>query len=63
MSRTLVSDLEAQATEKKNDLYLSTGTDTEYGIPTGTKLAYLSVYFLLNVTLTIYNKAVLGKVS
>ncbi|KAN0102246.1 TPT domain containing protein [Hyaloscypha variabilis] len=61
MSRTLVSDLEAQATEKKNDLYLSTGTDTEDGIPTGTKLAYLSVYFLLNVTLTIYNKAVLGK--
>ncbi|KAE9369922.1 TPT-domain-containing protein [Stipitochalara longipes BDJ] len=61
MSRTLVSDLEAQATEKKDNLLLSGRTDTEYGISTGTKLAYLGIYFLLNVSLTIYNKAVLGK--
>jgi hypothetical protein len=36
--------------------------DTEYNVSTGRKFAYLSVYFLCNIALTIYNKAVLGKV-
>lgn len=62
MSRTRTVDLEAQAIEKKDAPILSAGTETEYRVPTRTKLAYLSVYFLLNVSLTIYNKAVLGKV-
>jgi hypothetical protein len=61
MSRTLAPDLEAQVTEKKDVPLLP--VETEYQVPTEKKLAYLSVYFLLNVSLTIYNKAVLGKVS
>jgi hypothetical protein len=63
MSPTLTSDLEAQATVKKDTPVLPTRAESEYNVPTGTKVAYLSVYFLLNVSLTIYNKAVLGKVS
>lgn len=41
---------------------LSPRLDSEYSVPAATKFAYLSVYFLCNVGLTIYNKAVLGKV-
>jgi len=37
--------------------------DTEYNVSTGRKFAYLSVYFMCNIALTIYNKAVLGKVK
>lgn len=36
--------------------------NAEYRVPTRTKLAYLGGYFFLNLALTIYNKAVLGKV-
>ncbi|KAF8861985.1 TPT-domain-containing protein [Acephala macrosclerotiorum] len=39
---------------------LSPRIDSEYSVPATTKFAYLSVYFLCNVGLTIYNKAVLG---
>ena len=39
------------------------GTAYEYSIPTGTKYLYLSLYFGLNLTLTLFNKAVLGQVS
>lgn len=39
---------------------LSPRVDSEYSVPATTKFAYLSVYFLCNVGLTIYNKAVLG---
>ena len=35
----------------------------EYSIPTQKKLIYLSVYFGLNLGLTLYNKALLGNVS
>jgi len=35
----------------------------EYSIPAKRKLVYLTGYFLLNLGLTIYNKAVLGTVS
>jgi hypothetical protein len=38
-------------------------TALEYRIPASRKLAYLALYFLLNLSLTIYNKAVLGSVS
>lgn len=41
---------------------ISPRLDSEYSVPAATKFAYLSVYFLCNVGLTIYNKAVLGKV-
>ncbi|KAF2135532.1 uncharacterized protein K452DRAFT_281401 [Aplosporella prunicola CBS 121167] len=34
---------------------------TEYTIPTKTKLLHLGLYFLLNLSLTLYNKAVLQK--
>jgi hypothetical protein len=63
MSRTLTSDPEAQATEKKDKRLLPIRAELEYSVPVGIKAAYLSVYFLLNVSLTMYNKAVLGKVS
>jgi hypothetical protein len=35
----------------------------EQEVSTRTKLLYLGVYFFFNLTLTIYNKAVLGKVG
>ena len=35
----------------------------EYQVPLATKYLYLSIYFALNVALTICNKAVLGKVG
>jgi hypothetical protein len=62
MSRTLAPDLEAQATEKKDVSPQAARAESEYQVPMTTKLGYLGVYFLLNVSLTIYNKAVLGKV-
>lgn len=34
----------------------------EHTIPTSTKYIYLALYFTLNLVLTLYNKAVLGKV-
>ncbi|KAE8448455.1 hypothetical protein EG329_009520 [Mollisiaceae sp. DMI_Dod_QoI] len=42
---------------------LSPRLDSEYAVPAATKFGYLSVYFLCNVGLTIYNKAVLGHFS
>ena len=35
----------------------------EYNIPTKTKYIYLGLYFILNLVLTLYNKAVLGHVG
>lgn len=52
------NDIEAQ-----NARIQSTATNApEYQIPTSTKYLYLALYFGLNLTLTLYNKAVLGKV-
>jgi hypothetical protein len=62
MSPTQTLDLETQAAEKNDAHLLSPQTESEYGVPTEKKLAYLCVYFLLNVSLTIYSKAVLRKV-
>lgn len=41
----------------------SQSSTLEYSIPAKRKLVYLAGYFILNLTLTIYNKAVLGTVS
>jgi len=40
----------------------SPGLDTEYQVSGWTKISYLAVYFLCNISLTIYNKLILGKV-
>ena len=54
------SDVEAQNRHARAQ---STATIApEYQIPTSTKYLYLALYFGLNLTLTLYNKAVLGKV-
>lgn len=37
--------------------------DHEYEVSARTKLIYLGIYFFFNLALTIYNKAVLGKVG
>lgn len=53
------SDVEAQMRHARTQ---STATIApEYQIPTSTKYLYLALYFALNLTLTLYNKAVLGK--
>jgi hypothetical protein len=36
--------------------------DPEYRVSTSTQALYLTVYFLCNISLTIYNKLILGKV-
>lgn len=55
------SDVEAQSRHIRAQ---STATIApEYQIPTSTKYLYLALYFGLNLVLTLYNKAVLGKVS
>ena len=63
MSNTKRLDLEAQRT---NDLKIpyrpTTRHDSECPTPATTKFTYLAIYFLCNVSLTIYNKAVLWKV-
>ena len=64
MSQSKKSDLEALPfAQAKAVQASSTTTTSEYNVPTRTKIAYLGVYFLCNVFLTIYNKAVLGKVG
>ncbi|KAF1814068.1 TPT-domain-containing protein [Eremomyces bilateralis CBS 781.70] len=58
------ADVEAQAgTETSHPRNVKPSTETEYTVPMGKKLAYLGTYFMLNLTLTIYNKAVLGRLS
>lgn len=60
-----VEDIESQPILKAEykDKTPSSPTAVEYGIPTQKKLIYLSVYFGLNLGLTLYNKALLGNVS
>lgn len=52
-------DPETQPLRDKHKLV----TAHEYSIPTRTKYLYLGLYFGLNLTLTLFNKAVLGQVS
>jgi hypothetical protein len=58
-----MGDIEAQLPS----LMLSKGSPPplalEYRVPAKKKLIYLGGYFLLNLTLTLYNKALLGNVS
>lgn len=54
------SDVEAQNRHARTQSTASIAP--EYQIPTSTKYLYLALYFGLNLTLTLYNKAVLGKV-
>ena len=54
------SDIEAQNRHVRTQSIASIAP--EYQIPTNTKYLYLALYFGLNLTLTLYNKAVLGKV-
>jgi hypothetical protein len=58
-----MADLEAQqpilSTEKSSPSPLA----MEYRVPARKKLLYLGGYFLLNLSLTLYNKALLGNVS
>jgi len=51
------TDLEGQ---RHNSVVVAKATGAEYSVATRTKLLYLGVYFLLNLLLTVYNKAVLG---
>lgn len=64
MTNSKRSDLEAQAKDEKRGKSGSPTPrlDSEYRVPAARKFAFLGVYFLCNVSLTIYNKAVLGKV-
>ncbi len=55
-------DLEAQELPSKEHASITPGA-AEYDVPTQTKLVYLGGWFLLNLALTIYNKAVLGEVT
>lgn len=55
----IVIDLEGQMKSVKGS---RDSIAAEYSIATSTKYLYLSLYFALNLALTIYNKAVLGRV-
>jgi len=59
--RLLPEDLESQTkTAKKPELESNA---TEYGVSLSTKVAALSIWFSLNLALTIQSKMLLGKVS
>ena len=54
--------VESQLHEEEKDLFEPVTAASEYLVSTRTKMLHLSAYFMFNLTLTIYNKAVLGKV-
>lgn len=56
---SLIEDVEAQTPSVAKSAATS---GAEYEVPTRTKLIYLGGYFMLNLGLTIYNKAMLGSV-
>lgn len=58
------ADVEAQGDASGDEASEKIGAPvpTEYRVSTKRKLTYLATYFLFNLGLTIYNKAVLGKV-
>ena len=53
-------DIEDQA---GRDEVKAQNLEHEYSIPTAVKFTWLGTYFFFSLTLTIYNKLVLGKVS
>jgi hypothetical protein len=62
MSRIQRSDLEGQSTEKKEDPPFSTvPNNAKSGVQRQTKFEYLVPYFICNVSLILYNKAILGR--
>ncbi len=58
------SDVESQLFEDENrqDPLPVKPAGLEYAISTKVKFLYLGIYFFLNLSLTIYNKTVLGRV-
>ena len=59
---TLIIKSDVEAQNRHARAQSTTTIAPEYQIPTSTKYLYLALYFGLNLTLTLYNKAVLGKV-
>ena len=60
---TAGEDVEAQQPRSPTESELGSGKHAaEYRVPTRTKYMYLGVYFGLNLGLTLFNKAILGKV-
>ncbi len=58
------AELDLEAQQQKSKEHSSTApTAAEYDVETKTKLLYLAGYFAINLSLTIYNKAVLGVAS
>jgi len=58
------SDVEAQLLDQRQQLQPppSPQVASEYQVSSATKLSYLALYFVCNISLTIYNKLILGKV-
>lgn len=54
---------EAQDLEAQTPAETSTPTPVEYSVSTSRKLFYLGLYFLLNLAVTLSNKALLRSVS
>lgn len=60
---TTRADVEAQPPRSPTASEVGSGQHAaEYRVPTRTKYTYLGVYFGLNLGLTLFNKAILGKV-
>ena len=59
------SDVEAQLLDQRQQLQPppSPQVASEYQVSSATKLSYLALYFVCNISLTIYNKLILGKVG
>lgn len=57
-----LDDVEAQVTTQPSPPG-SPGMASEYRVSTWTKLGHLALYFLCNVSLTLYNKMILGTVA
>lgn len=56
-------DIEAQPPRSPTESEVGSGKHAaEYRVPTRTKYMYLGIYFGLNLGLTLFNKAILGKV-
>jgi hypothetical protein len=60
---SLADDVEAQPILKSVTTNEPAPLATEYRTNLSTKLVYLGGYFLLNLSLTLYNKAILNTVS
>jgi hypothetical protein len=56
-------DVEGQPILRLNGTGSGSPLAAEYRTNMSTKLVYLASYFLLNLSLTLYNKALLGNVS